>query len=81
MFLCVCVWIGRGGGIGGGGGFETCKLPGYLRLYCGHRKKFYGSVLEVSRCLSTFYLLRTPVAYVNEPRTLFANERCHQQTC
>jgi len=57
-------------------GFEACKLPGYLRLSCGHRKK-YGSVLEVSRCLPTVYLFQTPVAYVNELKILVANQNYH----
>jgi hypothetical protein len=33
----------------------------------------YGSVLEASHRLPTVYLLQTPVAYVNEHKTLVAN--------
>jgi hypothetical protein len=33
----------------------------------------YGSVLEASHRLPTVYLLQTPVAYVNEPKTLVSN--------
>lgn len=58
-------------------GFEAYKLPGYLRLSCGHRKKLYGSVLEASHCLPTIYLLQMPAAYVNEPKTLVANKIYH----
>jgi hypothetical protein len=73
MCVCVCVCVCVGWWVG----FEACKLPGYLCLSCGHRKKLYGSVLEVSRRLPTVYLLQTPVAYVNELKILVANQTYH----
>ena len=75
--MCVCVSVCVCVCVGWWVGFEVCKLPGYLRLSCGHRKKLYGSVLEASHCLPTVYLLQMPVIRVNEPETLIANKTYH----